>query len=75
MLKNFQDIISLAGVINAAISDHGMINSVRKTPKAKYNKHKELTFHSLRYYSVDVYKQTLEIISFLNYENFGNPEG
>ena len=64
ILTNAQDNISQSGVINTAISDHSMIYCTRKSLKAKYNKQKELTFHSLRNYSVDVYKQALERASF-----------
>ena len=72
ILINAQDNISQSGVINTAISDHNMIYSTRKILKAKYNKHKELTFCSLRNYSVDVFKQTLKGASFPNFENFNN---
>ena len=51
-----------------------MIYCTRKIPKAKYNKHKELTFRSLRNFSVDIYKQALERASFPNYDNFHNPD-
>ena len=51
-----------------------MIYSTRKILKAKHNKHKEITFRSLRNYSVDVYKQALERTSFPNYDNFHNPD-
>ena len=64
ILTNAHDNISQSGVINTAISDHNMIYCTRKSLKAKYNKQKELTFHSLRNYSVDVYKQALERASF-----------
>ena len=49
-----------------------MIYCTRKIRKTKYNKHKELTFHSLRNYSVDIYKQALERALFPNYDNFHN---
>ena len=51
-----------------------MIYCTRKIRKTKYNKHKELTFHSLRSYSVDIYKQALERALFPNYDNFHNPD-
>ena len=51
-----------------------MIYFTRKILKIKSNKHKELTFHSLRNYSVDIYKQGLERPSFPNYDNFHNPD-
>ena len=74
ILTYSQDNISQSGVIDTAISDHNMIYCTRKILKAKYNKHKELTFRSLRNYSVDVYKQALERASFPNYDNFHNPD-
>ena len=74
ILTNSQNNISQSGVINTAISDHNMIYCTRKILKAKYKRHKELTFHSLRNYSVDIYKQALEIASFPNYDNFHNPD-
>ena len=51
-----------------------MIYCTRKILKMKYNKHKELTFRSLRNFSVDVYKQVLERASFSIYDNFHNPD-
>ena len=56
------------------ISDHFLIYCTRRIPKAKYNRHKEITFPSLKNYSADVYKETLERVSFPNYENFANPD-
>ena len=50
------------------------IYCTRKILKAKCNKHKELTFLSLRNQSVDIYKQALERASFPNYDNFHNPD-
>ena len=37
-------------------------------------KHKELSFHLLRNYSFDIYKQALERALFPNYDNFHNPD-
>ena len=73
-LRNSQDNVSQSGVINTAISDHNMVYCTRKILKAKYNKHKELTFQLLRNYSVHIYKQALEKASFPNYDNFHNPD-
>ena len=74
ILTNTQENISQSDVIGTAISDHSLIYCTRKTPKAKYNRHKEITFRSLKNYSPDVYKRTLERVSFPNYENFDNPD-
>ena len=73
ILTNTQENISQLGVIDTAISDHSLVYCTRKIPKVKYNRHKEITFHSLKDYSVDVYKGTLERV-FLNCENFDNPD-
>ena len=51
-----------------------MVYCTRKISRAKYNKHKEITFRSLKNYSVDVYKEALEKVSIPNYDNFGNPD-
>ena len=56
------------------VSDHSMVYCTRKISRAKYNKHKEITFRSLKNYSVDVYKEALEKVSIPNYDNFGNPD-
>ena len=69
---NTQENTSQLGVIDTTISDHSLIYCTRKLLKAKYNRHKEITFRSLKNYSADVYKVTLEIVSFPNYENFDN---
>ena len=74
ILTNTQENISQSGVIDTAISDHSLIYCTRKILKAKYNRHKEMTFCSLKNYSADVYKETLERVSFPNLENFNNPD-
>ena len=74
ILTNTQENISQSGVINTAISDHSLIYCTRKVPKAKCKRHKEITFLSLKNYSPDVYKGTLERVSFPNYKNFDNPD-
>ena len=61
-------------VTNTAISNHNMIYCTRKIVNSKYNKHKELTFYSLRNYSVDIFKQVLERAAFPNYDIFHNPD-
>ena len=74
ILTNTQETISQSDVIDTAISDHSLIYCTRNIPKAKYNRRKEITFRSLKNYSPDVYKGTLQRVSFPNYENFDNPD-
>ena len=49
-----------------------MVYCTRKISRAKYNKHKEINFRSLKHYSVDVYKEALEKVSVPNYDSFDN---
>ena len=74
ILTNTQEKIFQSGVIDTAISDHVLIYCTRKIPRAKYKRHREINFRSLKNYSPDVYKGTLERVSFPNYENFDNPD-
>ena len=74
ILTNTHEYISQSGIIDTAVSDHSMVYCTRKISRAKYNKHKEITFRCLKNYSVDVYKEDLEKVSIPNYDNFGNPD-
>ena len=74
ILSNTQGNISQLGVIGTAKSDHSLIYCTRKNQKVKYNRHKEITFGSLKNYSPGVYKGTLERVSFPKYENLDNPD-
>ena len=74
ILANTQENISQSGLIDTAISDHSLIYWTRKISNAKCNRHKEITFRSLKNYSPDEYKRTMERVSFSNYENFNNPD-
>ena len=74
ILINTPGKISQSGVIATAISDHFLIYRTRRIPKAKYKRHKKITFCSLQNYLADVYKEIPERASFLNYENFDNPD-
>ena len=60
--------ISQLGIIAIAISDHSMIYCTRKISKAKYNN----SFRSLKNYSVDFYKVTLEKVLLPNDDSFDN---
>ena len=74
ILTNTQENLSQSGVIDIAISNQSLIYCTRKIPKAKYNSHKDITFGSLKNYAADVHKETLERVSFPNYENFDDSD-
>ena len=56
------------------ISQSAMVYCTRKISRTKYNQHKQITFRSLKNYSVDVYKEALEKVSIPNYDNFDKPD-
>ena len=56
------------------MSHHSMIYCTKQISKIKYSRHKKSTFHSLKSYSIDVYEETLERVSFPNNKNFDNPD-
>ena len=60
ILTNTNEYISQSGIVDITVSDHSMVYCTRKISSAKYIKHKEITFRSLKNYSVDVYKEALE---------------
>ena len=72
ILTNTQEYISQSGIIVITVSDHSVVYCTRKISRAKYNKHKEITFCSLNNYSDDVYKEALEKVSIPNYDSFDN---
>ena len=72
ILTNTQEYISQSGIIVITVSDHSVVYCTRKISRAKYNKHKEITFRSLKNYSEDVYKEALEKVSIPNYDSFDN---
>ena len=47
-----------------------MIFCTRKIVKDKFFTHREISFRTLRNYSIEVYKENLRRINFPNYENF-----
>lgn len=54
-------IILQSGIIDTALSDHSMVYCTRK-----------LTIRSLNKYSVDLYNESVERVSFPNYKNTDN---
>ena len=72
ILTNTQEYISQSGIIDTAVSDHSIVSCTRRSSRAKYNKHKKITFHSLENYSDDVYKEALEKVLIPNYDSVDN---
>ena len=70
VLASFPDRVSQSGVIDKGISDHQLIYCTRKTARIKSYCHKQITFHSLKNYSPEIYEEALRKLSFPNYELF-----
>ena len=72
ILASYPERVSQKGIIDIGISDHQLIFCTRKTFKTKIASHKQISFHSLKNYSVVAYGEALKKVKFLNYENFIN---
>ena len=60
-----------AGIIEISLSDNQLIFCIRKTTRAKPNKHNYLTFCSMKNFSTEIYDEALGKLTFPDYENFG----
>ena len=56
-------IISKSSIIDTVVSDHSMVYCALEKSQEQNAINKEITFHSLKNYSVDVYKEALEKVS------------
>ena len=72
ILASYPDRVSQKGIIDIGISDHQPIFCTRKTLKTKTGSHKQISFRSLKNYSVVAYEEALKKVKFPNYENFIN---
>ena len=72
LLGSYPDRVSKKEIIDVGISDLQLIFCTRKTLKTKIGCHKQISFHSLKNYSVIAYGEALKKVKFPNYENFIN---
>ena len=70
VLASIPNRVSQSGVIDIGILDHQLIYCIRKTAKIKSYCHKQITFHSLKNYSPEIYEEALKKISFPKYQLF-----
>ena len=54
------------------MSDHQLILCTRKISRIKRGTHKDIKFRLFKYYSADLFKETLTSINFPNYQNFND---
>ena len=64
--------VTQSGIINTSPSGHQRIFCTRKIKRVKRNNHKQLSFRSLKNYSMENFEQELKNIVFPNYEKFSD---
>ena len=72
IITNCEEKITQSGVINTSLSDHQFIFCTRKIKRVKTNNHKQISFRSLKNYSMENFEQELKNIAFPNYEKFSD---
>ena len=70
VLASLPENVCQSGVIDVCISGHQLIYCTRKTARIKIYCHKQISFHSLKNCSPEVFEEALRKVSFLNYEFF-----
>ena len=72
ILANYQERVTQQGIIYVELSDHQLIFCTRKISRIKRGTHKHIKFRLFKYYSADLFKETLTSINFPNYQNFND---
>ena len=72
ILTTFPERVLQQGIIDVGLSDHQLIFCTRKFSRAKVGTHKQITFHSLKNFTTEIYKEALCKVYFSNYANFGD---
>ena len=69
---NCEEKVTQSTVINTSLSDHQLIFCTRKIKRVKTNNHKQISFRSLKNYSMENFERELKNIAFPNYEKFSD---
>ena len=72
IITRWEEKVTQSGVINTSLSDHQLIFCTRKIKRVKTNSHKQISFRSLKNYSMENFEQELKNIAFPNYEKFSD---
>ena len=64
MLTTFPERVSQQGIIDVGLSDHQLICCTIKFSRTKVGTHKQITFRSLKNYTVEVHKEALGKVTF-----------
>ena len=72
IITNCEEKVTQSGVIDTSLSDHQLIFCTGKIKRVKTNNHKQISFRSLKNYSMKNFGRELKNIAFPNYEKFSN---
>ena len=72
IITNCEEKVTQSGVINNSLSDHQLIFCIRKIKRVKTKNRKQISFHSLKNYSMENFAQELKNIAFPDYEKFSD---
>ena len=73
IVTNYEEKVTQSGgVIDTSLSDHQLIFCTRKIKRVKTNNHKQISFRSLKNYSMENFERELKNIAFPNYEKFSD---
>ena len=72
IVTNCEEKVTQSGVMDTSLSDHQFIFCTRKIKRVKTNNHKQISFRSLKNYSMENFERELKNIAFPNYEKFSD---
>ena len=72
IITNCEEKVTQSGVINTSLSDHQLIFCTKKIKRVKTNNHKQISFRSLKNYSMENFEQESKNIVLPNYEKFSD---
>ena len=72
IITNCEEKVTQSGVIDTSLFDHQLIIRNRKIKRVKTNNHKQISFRSLKNYSMENFERELKNIAFPNYEKFSD---
>ena len=72
IITNCEEKVTQSGVIDTSLSDHQLIFCTRKIKRVKTNNHKQISFRSLKNYSMENFERELKNIALPNYEKFSD---
>ena len=70
ILASYPKRVTQCGVTDISLSDHQPIYCTRKISRIKRGSYKQIQFHSLKHYKVDLFEQECSKLNFPVYQNY-----